>query len=114
MVTCGHESMLNFNSYLIMDELIKEIKELKKIVLEQNILRKEVLNFEEACFYLGISDSYLYKLTSRKDIPHFCPNGKKLYFNRTELDQWLQQNRQVSNAEIDKEATNYILKKGRR
>ncbi len=97
-----------------MDELLKEIKELKKIVLEQNILRKEVLNFEEACFYLGISDSYLYKLTSRKDIPHFCPNGKKLYFNRTELDQWLQQNRQVSNAEIDKQATNYILKKGRR
>jgi len=97
-----------------MDELLLEIKELKKIVLEQNILRKEVLNFEETCLYLGISDSYLYKLTSRKEIPHYCPNGKKLYFNRLELDQWLQKNRQVSAAEIDTMATNYILKNRRK
>jgi len=56
----------------------------------------------------------LYKLTSRKQIPHFCPQGKKLYFNRQELDRWLQQNRQNTNDEIEKEATDYILQNRRR
>jgi len=98
-----------------MDEIIlKELNELKKLISEQNLLKKDVLNFSEACQYLDISESHLYKLTSRKQIPHFCPQGKKLYFNRQELDRWLQQNRQDTNDEIEKEATDYILHNRRR
>ena len=98
-----------------MDEIIlKELNELKKLIREQNLLKKDVLNFSEACQYLDISESHLYKLTSRKQIPHFCPQGKKLYFNRQELDRWLQQNRQNTSDEIEKEATDYILQNRRR
>ncbi|HOE24636.1 MAG TPA: helix-turn-helix domain-containing protein [Bacteroidales bacterium] len=98
-----------------MDEIIlKELNELKRLISEQNLLKKDVLNFSEACQYLDISESHLYKLTSRKQIPHFCPQGKKLYFNRQELDRWLQQNRQDTNDEIEKEATDYILQNRRR
>lgn len=98
-----------------MDEIIlKELNELKKLISKQNLLKKDVLNFSEACQYLDISESHLYKLTSRKQIPHFCPQGKKLYFNRQELDRWLQQNRQDTNDEIEKEATDYILQNRRR
>jgi excisionase family DNA binding protein len=98
-----------------MDEIIlKELNELKRLISEQNLLKKDVLNFSEACQYLDISESHLYKLTSRKQIPHFCPQGKKLYFNRQELDCWLQQNRQNTNDEIEKEATDYILQNRRR
>lgn len=96
------------------DIILKELHELKKLINEQNLLKKDVLNFSEACQYLDISESHLYKLTSRKQIPHFCPQGKKLYFNRQELDRWLQQNRQNSNDEIEKEATDYILQNRRR
>jgi excisionase family DNA binding protein len=97
-----------------MDLLLTEIKELKKMILDQSLLRKEVLNFSETCQYLDISESHLYKLTSRKQIPHFCPQGKKLYFNRHELDQWLQQNRQSTTDEIEKEAADYIIKNRRK
>jgi len=96
------------------DIILKELHELKKLINEQNLLKKDVLNFSEACQYLDISESHLYKLTSRKEIPHFCPQGKKLYFNRQELDRWLQQNRQNTNDEIEKEATDYILQNRRR
>ncbi|MBU1013588.1 MAG: helix-turn-helix domain-containing protein [Bacteroidetes bacterium] len=96
------------------DIILKELHELKKLINEQNLLKKDVLNFSEACQYLDISESHLYKLTSRKQIPHFCPQGKKLYFNRQELDRWLQQNRQNTNDEIEKEATDYILQNRRR
>jgi hypothetical protein len=37
-----------------------------------------------------------------------------LYFNRQELDVWLQQNHQESSEEIEKKATDYILKNDRR
>ena len=62
-------------------------------LLEENIYTtKNVLTFMEACVYLGISESLLYKLTSSKEIPHYKPRGKMLYFDKTELDAWLKQN----------------------
>ena len=94
--------------------IIEKLDNIEKILSEQNLLKKDVLNFSEACQYLDISESHLYKLTSRKQIPHFCHQGKKLYFNRQELDRWLQQNRQNTNDEIEKEATDYILQNRRR
>lgn len=54
---------------------------------------KEVLTSAEAAKYMGISMSYLYKLTMRQQIPHYKPMGKMCYFNRKELEQWLQGNR---------------------
>lgn len=93
------------NEILILEKLNK----LELRIGEQNLLMKEVLNFNDACNYLDISASHLYKLTSQKSIPHFCPQGKKLYFNRTELDEWLQRNRQSSTDEIETMAANYLL-----
>ena len=73
-----------------------------------------MLNFEEACSYLSVSPSYLYRLTSQKLIPHFCPQGKKLYFMRDEIDTWLLRNRRSSADEIDAAATDYIIRNRRK
>ena len=89
--------------------ILEKLEKLEQRIGEQNLLMKEVLNFNDACNYLDISASHLYKLTSQKSIPHFCPQGKKLYFNRTELDEWLQRNRQTSTDEIETMAANYLL-----
>ena len=89
--------------------ILEKLEKLEQRIGEQNLLMKEVLNFNDACNYLDISASHLYKLTSQKSIPHFCPQGKKLYFNRTELNEWLQRNRQTSTDEIETMAANYLL-----
>jgi excisionase family DNA binding protein len=89
--------------------ILQKLEKLEQRIGEQNLLMKEVLNFNDACNYLDISASHLYKLTSQKSIPHFCPQGKKLYFNRAELDEWLQRNRQTSTDEIETMAANYLL-----
>lgn len=89
--------------------ILEKLEKIEQRIGEQNLLMKEVLNFNDACSYLDISASHLYKLTSQKSIPHFCPQGKKLYFNRTELDEWLQRNRQSSTDEIETMAANYLL-----
>lgn len=89
---------------LILDKLTEIANKLD----EQNLLQKTVLNFNEACKYLDVSPSHLYKLTSTKQIPHFCPQGKKLYFKREELDNWLQRNRQSATEEIEQAASNVL------
>jgi excisionase family DNA binding protein len=73
---------------------------------------KEVLTSEEAAKYMGISKSYLYKLTMRKEVPHYKPMGKVCYFNRLELDGWLQSNRVATDAELSQRAQNFVSKKG--
>jgi len=50
---------------------------------------KKILTFEQACQFTNLSKSYLYKLTSQKQVPHYKPRGKKLYFKRTELENWM-------------------------
>lgn len=95
---------------LILDKLTEIANKLD----EQNILQKTVLNLNEASKYLNISESHLYKLTSTRQIPHFCPQGKKLYFRREELDEWLQRNRQSSSDEIEQKAADYVLRNPRK
>lgn len=73
------------------------------------INQKTVLTFEEAVQYTGFSKSYLYKLTSSAKIPHYKPAGKLCYFNRTELDEWLQQNRISTQDEIESKAHSYCM-----
>ena len=48
-------------------------------------------------------------MTSKKQIPHFCPQGKKLYFKRAELDEWLLRNRKDSLDNIETMAANYLI-----
>ncbi len=96
-----------------MDEILKRLEIIEKHVLDQNLILKQVLNLAEAAKYLELSHSHLYKLTSAGNIPFYKPNGKKLYFNRVELDEWLLRNRNNTQDEIEQQAADYLIKKGR-
>ncbi|WP_166965151.1 helix-turn-helix domain-containing protein [Yeosuana marina] len=78
---------------------------------KQLIGQKEVLTFDEACDYAGISRSYLYKLTSSGRIHHSKPNGKKLFFEKKKLIEWLLQNNQKSKQELEAEALVYTMRR---
>lgn len=95
------------------DLLLQKLNSIEKMLTEQNMLKKDVLNFNEAAIYLELSHSHLYKQTSSGAIPHYKPNGKKIYFKRLELDAWLLRNRADSKDEIDQAAADYLIKKGR-
>ena len=94
---------------------MEELKQLAELI-SGNIIdtTKEVLTSEEATKYMGISKSYLYKLTMRQEIPHYKPKGKMVYFNRRELEQWLQSNRVSTDEEIEQKAQSYCLRRGSR
>lgn len=93
--------------------ILEKLERIEKLLETQQAMQKQVLNLNDACIYLELSQSHLYKLTSNGSIPHYKPNGKKLYFKREELDTWLLRNRSNSIDEIEQEAANYLIKKGR-
>lgn len=100
--------MSNFKSYINMavkKSIEERIEELENLVY----LTKNVLSFEEACKFLNLSKSYLYKLTSTGSIPHYKPQGKMIYFEKDMLEAWLRQNPIKTQGQIDHEAQQYIL-----
>lgn len=89
-------------------ELNDRLSRIENMLLSQ----KTVLNFDEASVYTGLSKSHLYKLTSTGGIPCYKPTGKKLYFNKEELDNWMLRNKKLSQDEIDDKAENYLMEGG--
>lgn len=75
----------------------------------ENWFEKPILNFKEACIYCGRSESRMYKHTHFKEVPHFKPTGKLIYFLREDLDKWLLQNRVATRDELEREAVKLSL-----
>ena len=72
-------------------ELQTELQEIKQLLLLNN---KTVLTPDEVSLMYGLSKDYLYHLTSERVIPFHKPNGKKIFFDKEEVENWLLQNRQ--------------------
>lgn len=91
------------------DELMAKLADI--LAAKTIFCTKEVLTSDEAASYMGISKSYLYKLTMTRQIPHYKPMGKMCYFNRKELENWLQSARVKTSSELEQEAQDYCNRK---
>jgi excisionase family DNA binding protein len=80
------------------------LRNIETLLLSQ----KTVLNFDEVAAYTGLSKSYLYKLTCSGGIPCYKPQGKHIYFNKAEIDQWLLQNRKATNKELESQTSTFV------
>ena len=74
----------------------------QRLTLLENVVfaSKDVLTLEEASMFLGLSRSALYKMTHNNVIPFFRPNGKMIYFEKSELLELIRAHRVASEAEI--------------
>ena len=83
-------------------------------LISANIIgtQKEVLTSEEAAKYLGVSKSCLYKWTMSRAIPHYkSPSGKLCFFNRKEIEEWMQSFKVATNDELEQQALKRNKKK---
>ncbi|QWF71203.1 helix-turn-helix domain-containing protein [Methylomonas paludis] len=96
--------MAEIKKPITLDDILSRLDVLITAVLSN----KNALNIDEAAAFTGLAVSYLYKLTSTQEIPHYKPRGKMLYFDRAELERWLLQRRIKSIDEINKEAANHV------
>ena len=88
-------------------DLAIRLNNIEELLLTQ----KTVLKLDEVILLTGLSKSYLYKLTSTGGIPCYKPQGKHIYFKKTEVEDWLLQNRKSTTIEIDEMANNHIILK---
>lgn len=58
------------------------------------------LTIDEAAEFLHLSKSHLYRLTSKGEIPHYKPTGKRIYFFRNDLIEFLKSGKVRTNQEI--------------
>ena len=89
---------------LKMESQNNRIKVLEHILFDA----KDVLTLEEAALFMGISKSSLYKMTHKHELPFYRPNGKLIYFEKSELLKWMRQSRTMSEAETKEAAAKHM------
>jgi excisionase family DNA binding protein len=68
----------------------------------------KILTTQSVADYLNLSTSCIYKLTSSREIPH-SKRGKRLYFDKNEIDKWVMENKCVTNNDINDMANDYLM-----
>jgi len=72
----------------------------------------QLLNVQQAAELLNLSVPTLYGYSQRAEIP-VCKRGKRLYFSKRSLFEWINQGRKRTLAETTVEADLYLTKKKR-
>lgn len=76
----------------------------EKFVLSQ----KRLLSFREACIHCSVSESWMYKQTSRGLVPHSKPWNKLIFFDREVLENFLLSNPITPGDDIEAISVNYV------
>jgi len=99
---------LNELGGFIEDSVRKAFKECSILPLEpQN--NKDLLSINEASIHLNLAIPTLYGLVSNGSIP-YMKKGKKLYFSKLELTDWIKSGRRKTSAEKKDEINALLIK----
>lgn len=95
--------------------LTKEVRDLKELLLrltenKSALASEKLLTINEAADFLDLKVPTIYSKVSKGELP-VMKRGKRLYFSRTELLEYLKAGRKSTNAEIMARAEEYLLKR---
>ncbi len=88
---------LNAVRFIVKDELQKNSS--------LDDLGSSLLTIDEAAEFLNLSKPTLYRLVSERNIPH-SKKGKRLYFSKERLTEWVESGEVRTQAQIKKEVYN--------
>ncbi len=98
-----------------MGEILDKINKIE-ISLQSLLISKdpscELLNISQAATLLNLAESTIYGKVSRMEIP-VNKKGKKLYFIKDELLNWVRSGKNSTNSEIQEKADQFFKKKSR-
>ncbi len=86
------------------DELQELIQEsVKSAITEQNSQQQseeqdKIMSLQETALFLNLAKQTVYGFTSKQQIP-FIKKGKKLYFQKSELEKWLMEGNKKNDLE---------------
>ncbi|TXK45826.1 helix-turn-helix domain-containing protein [Pontibacter qinzhouensis] len=95
--------------------LHEKINRIERLLTEQQpLVEKEMLlNVSQAAAFLHLSVATLYTKVSCREVP-FSKRGKRLYFRKSELEEWVRQGRRKTVSEIRQEAVQKASNNGRK
>ncbi|OAB26926.1 transcriptional regulator, AlpA family [Flavobacterium fryxellicola] len=88
--------------------IIQKLTQLEKLIIGTN---KQIFTVDDVVNYTGFSKSYVYKLVHKNILPYSKVNNRTLFFEKSEIDSFLLQNKSKSISQIEKEAITYINSK---
>jgi len=92
--------------------ILSKLDKIEQLTLLQS---KQALTTSDASLISGLSKSHIYKLINRKSIPYYKSQGGKLiYFSKDELTAWMLKHRVKTVDEVESEAANFLVNKGKR
>ena len=74
------------------------------------ISAKTILDADEAATFASLSLGRIYRLTSERKIPLY-KRGNRLYFRKSELEEWLLETKVKTSEEIASEADSYTARR---
>lgn len=92
------------------ERLLIGIKEGTRIEEAPTKKEDELMNVQQVADYLTLAVPTIYGYVSNMEIPNF-KRGKRLYFRRKEIDDWISQARRKTKAEIQQEAIDFVDRK---
>lgn len=94
--------------------LLNKVNRLEELLLiKQNPPaepKEKFLTVEEAAKLLHLSPATVYTKVSRRELP-FMKQGKRLYFSNFELMEYIRDGKQLTDAEIEEQAEEYLTQK---
>jgi excisionase family DNA binding protein len=84
---------------ITLEDIAKRLERLERATL----LNKAVLDVKEAAMLTGYSVKYMRLLIAQHEVPYYR-RGNRLFFNRSELEDWMLNERYPSNEEIKRRA----------
>jgi len=112
------EQNLNFeNLPTAVSQLNKKLENIERLLLEKNEQQPteqadQLLTIDEAGELLHLTKPTMYSKVSKGELPGVCKQGKRLYFSKESLIDWIKSSQRKSNAEMEAEAESYLKKKG--
>jgi len=92
-------------------QLNQELNEIKKLIKDLYINNKDLLSSSDVVKILNISESLLFKLTSKKLLPHYKPTNGRLFFIKSELIDWVKEHRIYTEKDAEELLKKHRLKK---
>lgn len=87
------------------EQILKKLVNIESLLLSQ----KKVLNSDELSEYTGYSKSTIYKMVQANVLPFSKPNGKHIFFDKKEIDNWLLSNKNKTKDKLKSTAFKYTI-----
>ena len=98
-----------FNEILLDQLVVKLADRIAKSSQNQKSESEELLDVSQTSQLIKLTKPTLYGLVHRNKIP-FYKKGKKLYFYRSEILNWINSGKSTTKEDLEERANEYILK----